>query len=61
VRAAAWTRIRCSVELGTGTGTGRVVSMRVFEAGSGWRRAFIVAGNVAEGMAGGATLLRLRS
>ena len=56
VRAAAWTRIRCSVELGAGIGRGWVVRIIVFEDGSGWRRDFIVRGKVAELMALGGEL-----
>jgi len=53
VRAAAWTRIRWSVEFGTGTGRGWVVRIMIFEDGSGWRRDFMVVGRFIEGMAVG--------
>ena len=45
MRAAVWTRIRCSS--GFGVGMGRVVRMSFVDAMSGWRSALMVVGREA--------------
>jgi len=46
VSAAVWMRTRCSSEPSLGVGTSSSVKITFLDAGSGWRRAFIVLGIV---------------